>query len=652
MTGAVLLFVLAVGMLLGGHFFRLLRWEQFIEVYERPKARSLLRSLSVGFCVNFFFPFHIGDLVRAVIAGRRMENGIAFSLATLIVERYLDIVAVGLVFAAFVCGGTGGRSALVSMQFYVWAVLLLLPVTVLLVRYSRYPKYVIRQVAAIFNERIQLRLLFVSWVVVSAFKDMYMTIERRRLLLLTAGMWGCYIGSYALFAASFTVQESAISFWDVFSALFSSTTFQGSTLQAGSNMGAGASLLLYGYVILPLAVLLLLSFLPERAKKLYHQIYAEPADYLNMLPQLREEDRLSFLEGYFSNRNRKYVSLYLKINRDINIIRDYSAGSNATTMLCMDHDKTFFRKYAFGADGKKLYEQLVWLHCHEGMLPLPKILQESYLEDCCYYDMEFNSAAVSLFEYIHSVPTARAWNLLQRVLECLRERLYIPTAWLPENDERLRGYIEQKVERNLERIHEAHQFRTILTYDTVFINGVEYRNLSAYERMLSAEHLYEVFSEDTYAEIHGDLTIENIICLQNGGEDDFYLIDPNTGNLHESPFLDYGKLLQSLHGGYEFLMKTKNVHVQGNHIDFLYTKSMAYEQLLQEFQQYLQRTFTAGQVRSIFYHELVHWLRLLPYKINKNGTRALIFYAGLIMLLQDICGVEEEAYEQTGTRDL
>ena len=47
--------------------------------------------------------------------------------------------------------------------------------------------------------------------------------------------------------------------------------------------------------------------------------------------------------------------------------------------------------------------------------------------------------------------------------------------------------------------------------------------------------------------------IENIICTRNAdGEDDFYIIDPNTGNVHDSSNLDYGKLLQSIHGGYEF----------------------------------------------------------------------------------------------------
>ena len=58
------------------------------------------------------------------------------------------------------------------------------------------------------------------------------------------------------------------------------------------------------------------------------------------------------------------------MNRGITILEDYSAGSNATTMLCMDTQSTFYRKYAFGKDGAKLAEQLDWLRARHGCLLL------------------------------------------------------------------------------------------------------------------------------------------------------------------------------------------------------------------------------------------------------------------------------------------
>ena len=160
---------------------------------------------------------------------------------------------------------------------------------------------------------------------------------------------------------------------------------------------------------------------------------------------------------------------------------------------------------------------------------------------------------------------------------------------------------------------------------------------------LSEEHLSDIFKNDTYSEIHGDLTIENIICTRNAdGEDDFYIIDPNTGNVHDSSNLDYGKLLQSIHGGYEFLMATKNVSIERNRINFVFTKSEAYTYLYDMLDKYMREHFTQERVKSIYYHEIIHWLRLMPYKIEKNGKRVLLFYAGMLMVMNDVINNFEE----------
>ena len=160
---------------------------------------------------------------------------------------------------------------------------------------------------------------------------------------------------------------------------------------------------------------------------------------------------------------------------------------------------------------------------------------------------------------------------------------------------------------------------------------------------LSEEHLYDIFKNDTYSEIHGDLTIENIICTRNAdGEDDFYIIDPNTGNIHDSSNLDYGKLLQSIHGGYEFLMATKNVSIEKNRINFVFTKSEAYTFLYYMLDMYMLENFEDERVKSIYYLEIIHWLRLMPYKIEKNGKRVLLFYAGMLMVMYDVVNNFEE----------
>ena len=176
-----------------------------------------------------------------------------------------------------------------------------------------------------------------------------------------------------------------------------------------------------------------------------------------------------------------------------------------------------------------------------------------------------------------------------------------------------------------------------MKYDFIYINGKKYHNLEYFKKYLNKEYLEKVFKNDYYSDIHGDFTIENIICKKDNKKGkDYYIIDPNTGNLHDSPYLDYGKLLQSIHGGYEFLMNTKTVSYNDNRIDFLFTKSSKYYKLFDEYVNYLEKKFGAEGLKSIFYHEVIHWLRLLPYKIEKNGDRSLLFYAGLIIVLSDV----------------
>ncbi len=83
-------------------------------------------------------------------------------------------------------------------------------------------------------------------------------------------------------------------------------------------------------------------------------------------------------------------------------------------------------------------------------------------------------------------------------------------------------------------------------------------------------------------------------------------------------------------------MATKSVDVVDNKINFLFTRSMTYIELYQRLQAYMENNFTKERVRSIYFHEIIHWLRLMPYKIEKDGKRALLFYAGMLMVMNDV----------------
>lgn len=642
----------SVALVLAGHLFRLLRWEQFIRIYERPARRSLLRGLSGGYALNFLLPFHLGDLFRAVYTGRRMKTGTGFALATVIMDRFLDVWVVALLFCTFRL--TGGQNPAVGAgaAFYLVSSLVLAAALVLVTLdpVRDLLKRVCLAFCGLFNDTLKLGGMVFFWSLIHTFKDLR-RVKIGRLLLNTALMWLFYLSSYAVLArlllAASPLLQSGVSppavtgMADVFTCLFGRNSVNFTSLGLTDRLGLSPLQrgLFVAWFLLPLALIFLLTLLPERLRGALNQA-AQPApaggNYLNLLPQVNPQDRSAFLSQYFGLQNKAYVNKFIEINENITILQDYSAGSNATTMLCMDTASTFYRKYAFGADGAKLAEQLDWL-CRRGdSLPLCEILRQGVGDGYCWYDMAYSPQAVGMFRYLHSNPAERSAAVLRSVLDTLEERLYRPTA-ARADPALIRRYLETKVDANLQKLRENRILKDLMGWDKIWINGVAYRNLNALAALFDHDRLEALFADDPVSVIHGDLTIENIICRTDN--DGWYLIDPNTGNLHESPFLDYGKLLQSLHGGYEFMMKTPRVAVAGNHIDFALTRSAAYDALLAAMRGYLAEHYSPRQIESIFMHEVIHWLRLMPYKLSKDKKRAPMFYAGLLMVANDVAAM-------------
>ena len=613
-----------------GHYIKMIRWSKFIIIYERAQKGNLLRSLSIGHVLNYFLPFHVGDVARIIMSGRKMKNGISFSLATVVVEHYIDIIVVSGIFLFLYSIGFSTSSY--TILIYGMLVLLVIPLTYILVRWNKIPKIIIRRIASIFNDKLELKILYFAWSIISSFRDMYKRISIKIIILWTSLMWVSYLFSYWCMAECIQTLGIGYRLRDVFAMMFSSSSMNSLFFYADNGYGDYGIVSLYFclYLLLPLAILYILSC----RKKDYGE---EKSRYINLLPQVNPHDKLNFLESFFGGYGAVNHMDFLEINKDISILQDFSAGSNATTMLCMNKDNIFYRKYSFGDDSEKLWQQIVWIESNKYKLPLQKIINIVHKKNLFCYDMTYNSSAIGFFQYIHSNPRENSWNILKNVLNDLNKNLYVETK--NADCRTILEYIHDKVEKNLYRIFNSPLLKDLSKYDKLVINGVEYQNLKNYLSILSNGNLLNVFSNDTYTTIHGDLTIENIICdlsVSDWGGHNYYLIDPNVGNIHNSMFLDYGKLLQSLHGGYEFMMKTHKVSVNENHIDFTYIRSSSYDYLYDKLKNYIFEQFGEEGSKSIYYHEIVHWLRLMPYKLRKDKDRAAMFYAGLVEIVNNV----------------
>ncbi len=629
----VLYLAAAIGLLTLGHICKAYRWKLFTSVYETVPTDRLITSLSAGYLINFFIPLHGGDLFRIWYAGRRMKNGYGYATATVVVDRCLDVLSVCLISLLFqVIRPTGIlRSSLLTYGIMVGLILLLV---LLGLCWNRGFKQLSLSFCSLFNERIKFRLLFFLWSLISSFKDLFRKVSFWRLLLGTGLMWGSYLGSYYFLGRMLRALGYDMGLQDCFRLLFGGNALLGSTFLSTTGLFRPlAELLLCLYILLPLPILLLWGWFRSRKQGEYGTSESTAA---LLLPQRKPEEQLHFLHLYFEGNQRQALHTYLNMNGDVAILRDYSSGSDATTMLCLRDNEIIFRKYAFGVGAEKLREQARWIRVQEGKLPLAVIVGEKGGEDSFCYDMSYPKAGIGLFQYIycHSVEESR--RILQQVLTDLASKLHTPVGG-PVSHHDLDHYIDSKVLGNLHQIRHSKVLRSLTESDYLVINGVTYKNLPLLEELFSREDLQRVFSHDRLSEVHGDLTLENIICYTEAvGDDTYYLIDPNPGNPVKSPYIDYAKLLQSLHGKYEFLETCHPTRMDEGYIDFLLPDSTRSREIYAWYHGWLEEHFSPEEVRSIYYHEMIHWLRLMPYRLRRNEATAPCYYAAMILVMNDI----------------
>lgn len=639
----IIFLIAAIIILSLAHLIKILRWRLFIEIYEEPRNRNLIRALSFGYLINLFFPFRVvGDFFRAIYSGRKMKNRYSLSFSTVIVDRILDIITVGILFYIFYVFSIYNKQIEKSFRFYMLFSVLIISVIILFYFFKRYIKIISLKIASLFNTDIELNILKFMWALIWNFKDIFLKINKLKILIITTLMWLSYTFSYYLFSLFLLKEGYNFKLVDIFFLLFSKDIFGTDFLLIEKKV----SIFFYIYMIVPIIIMLLISKF-FKIKTYSKKIHREAEEYLNLFPNQDNKEKLEFLRRYFLDKDKSYIDNYLHINQKVTIIRDFSAGSNATTMLCMKKDEIFYRKYTF-EDVDKLYEQLKWIiENKKRKLPLPEIIRKEKTSNYCYYDMLYRPSSIPLFEYIHSMPFEDSWEIIENILIKLEEVLYTNNI-RKANIENINKYIDLKVKDNINKIYDSKILKKLLKYDEVVINGRTYKNLSYYLEYFSKEYLYNIFKNDIYSDIHGDLTIENIICNLNvtDKKEKYYIIDPNSGNINDSANLDYAKILQSIHGGYEFMMRTYDVSLEENRINFLFTKSQAYFYLYKKLNEYMNLKFEKEKIKSIYFHEIIHWLRLMPYKLKKDGKRALIFYSGLLMVLDDVITMYGEKNEK------
>jgi glycosyltransferase 2 family protein len=109
--------LLALAMTVLTYVVRAARWQYLLAPIGRVSFSTAFRTTVIGFAANAVLPGRVGEVLRPYLLARREGLSATATLATILLERVLDIAAVLLLFAAFVLVFDPGLAAVDPATF-------------------------------------------------------------------------------------------------------------------------------------------------------------------------------------------------------------------------------------------------------------------------------------------------------------------------------------------------------------------------------------------------------------------------------------------------------------------------------------------------------------------------------------------------------
>jgi len=78
-------------------YFRALRWKYLLDPLKKISTRNLFEVVMIGYLANNILPARIGEVVRAVVLGETEGISKIASLATIVMERILDVITLVII---------------------------------------------------------------------------------------------------------------------------------------------------------------------------------------------------------------------------------------------------------------------------------------------------------------------------------------------------------------------------------------------------------------------------------------------------------------------------------------------------------------------------------------------------------------------------
>lgn len=630
-------FVAAVHLLVVGHLLRTIRWR--IVLQNGGVEVSNLRpfaALSLGYLINMLLPFRVGDLFRIGLLARLTRARFSTVMATVVIERLIDLFAVAaLAVAVNLLPENQGEAQVFEapgeLLLSAWSLtlgLFLLAAIYVVHRYAACRRAV-WTMSSVFNEAVKSGILNFVYVV-SDLVFVRPVLSSLRFWLMTVLMWLSYLVSLFCLASALDVGLT-----DLFGTIYISALQVAPSLSLGSQ-----NLWFVGYMLVPLILILGYAAIVGRYtfEPLTRALHAMTDLRRLSRPPVVSRSQLFWLaEQYDAFLDRRFratggiLSEFEERGIDrVRLFRMFHGGSGAITALVEVDGELRVRKFATKDLGERLRVQHDWLAQYNTKLPTVALLGERTVGSDFTYDMAYVDVSRGFYEAIHTEPISWSMGILAQVTERM-SNFHEDTRIVDADAETIREFITTKVLQNFALLRA--EFVDIFELASIEINGLRFE-LNTLDILACPDWLAEQLTDRRQAVIHGDLTIENIMIDETWGAR-WFLIDPNPVNAFQTPFIDYAKLMQSLHLGYEALHEAPRAKLSGDCLRVSLHRSYQYSAIYDQYTTELRDRFGEDGFKQILLHEWINYLRLIPYQLRASREAGLAFFGCLCLLVAE-----------------
>jgi len=192
------LLLIAVFMLFASHWMRAWRHHYFLEPIKPISTSSLFSALMVGYMANTFLPAHLGELLRAYLIGEKEHIPKASTLATIAIERIVDVfcllLLMGVTFVVYPFPREVRLSGYLTFAFVAALVVFLL----ILKKRPERMLSAVETVSKPLSKKISSKLV----ELLCSFRDGLVPLKHRHhyvaVTILSVLVWACYAGIFLI----------------------------------------------------------------------------------------------------------------------------------------------------------------------------------------------------------------------------------------------------------------------------------------------------------------------------------------------------------------------------------------------------------------------------------------------------------------------